>query len=87
MSGNARADAPTYRAKVFRTGGSQAVRLPKECRLAGDEVLVRKAGAMVILSPLPSGYHEEFRAMVLGDEDRIIARPPQGRAEKRARQL
>jgi antitoxin VapB len=40
-------------AKIFKTGSSQAVRLPKACRLAGDEVWVHKndATGVVILTP------------------------------------
>ncbi|MDR1193607.1 MAG: type II toxin-antitoxin system VapB family antitoxin [Peptococcaceae bacterium] len=38
-------------AKVFINGKSQAVRLPKSCRLAYDEVNVQKIGDMVILYP------------------------------------
>ena len=39
-------------AKIFMTGRSQAVRLPKSCRFSGSEVAVRKEGDEVILSPL-----------------------------------
>ena len=38
-------------AKVFTNGGSQAVRLPKDCRFDEDEVLVRRVGNVVILVP------------------------------------
>ena len=40
-------------AKLFWSGRSQAVRLPKEFRLAGNEVRIRKQGAAVILEPSP----------------------------------
>ena len=36
-------------AKIFSHGGSQAVRLPKSCRFACDEVAVKKVGAIVML--------------------------------------
>jgi antitoxin VapB len=39
-------------AKLFMHGRSQAVRLPKEFRFAGDEVRVSKIGDRVILEPL-----------------------------------
>jgi antitoxin VapB len=32
-------------------GGSQAVRLPKEFRFEGNEVLIRKQGKAVVLEP------------------------------------
>ena len=38
-------------AKVFENGRSQAVRLPKECRFTGDEVMVNRIGDIVILMP------------------------------------
>jgi antitoxin VapB len=42
------------RAKIFRTGRSHAVRLPKEVRFDEDqgELRVRKEGSRVILEPL-----------------------------------
>ena len=38
-------------AKVFSNGGSQAVRLPKNCRFTDDEVFVNHIGNVVILFP------------------------------------
>ena len=39
-------------AKVFWSGRSQAVRLPKEFRFEGKEVQVRREGKAVILEPV-----------------------------------
>jgi antitoxin VapB len=39
-------------AKLFMHGRSQAVRLPKEFRLPGKEVHVRRIGGAVLLEPL-----------------------------------
>ena len=38
-------------AKVFKSGNSQAVRLPKEFQFSGDEVYIKRAGRGVILIP------------------------------------
>jgi antitoxin VapB len=38
-------------AKIFTTGRSQAVRLPKEFRLKGKEVYVTKNGNSITLTP------------------------------------
>lgn len=38
-------------AKLFKNGESQAVRLPKEFRFDGDEVLIKRAGNAVVLLP------------------------------------
>jgi virulence-associated protein VagC len=40
------------RAKLFQDGRSQVVRLPKDFRFEGDEVLVRRQGDAVILEPI-----------------------------------
>jgi antitoxin VapB len=36
-------------AKIFRTGGSQAVRLPKDYRVAGTEVEIFRRGDEIVL--------------------------------------
>jgi antitoxin VapB len=68
------------RAKIFKTGRSQAVRLPKEFRFKGDTVLVRREGKAVILEPdeWPEGWAESFAGIPSDFE-----RPEQGVAEKR----
>lgn len=43
------------RAKVFWSGPSQAVRLPKAFRFTTDEVTVRRVGNALILEPAPRG--------------------------------
>lgn len=43
-------------AKVFWTGRSQAVRLPKEFRLSGEEVRIRRHGAAIVLEPIPKDW-------------------------------
>lgn len=44
--------AETRTAKLFKHGRSQAVRLPKEFRMAGAEVRVRRIGRGVLLEPI-----------------------------------
>jgi len=44
------------RAKIFWSGGSQAVRLPKNFRFDGKEVRIRRHGSAVILEPLPADW-------------------------------
>ena len=43
-------------AKIFMHGRSQAVRLPKEFRLPGKEVRVRKIGNRVLLAPIEEKF-------------------------------
>ena len=39
-------------ARLFKNGQSQAVRLPKEYRFKGDQVLVKRVGNALVLIPL-----------------------------------
>jgi antitoxin VapB len=73
---------PSKRAKIFMTGRSQAVRLPKEFRFTGDTVLVRREGAAVILEPdgWPEGYVESFSGIPAD-----FSRPAQGEVDKRGK--
>ena len=43
-------------AKLFWTGRSQAVRLPKEFRFRGKEVHIRRHGSAVILEPVENDW-------------------------------
>lgn len=50
-------------AKIFWSGNSQAVRLPKEFRFAAgtEEVAIRRAGDRIILQPMkPEEWPEDF---------------------------
>lgn len=38
-------------AKIFKSGNSQAVRIPKEFKLEGDEVEIEKKGEALVLRP------------------------------------
>lgn len=67
------------RAKLFQNGGSQAVRLPKECRFTDHgEVLVHREGRRVILEAADE-WPDRFRAC-LGAWPGKIPRPKQQRA-------
>jgi antitoxin VapB len=46
----------TDRAKVFWSGRSQAVRLPKEFRFEGKEVRIRRQGQGVLLEPIATDW-------------------------------
>jgi len=61
------------RAKLFRNGGSQAVRLPKDCRFEGQEVLIHRDGRRVVLEPVDE-WPESFLA-TLGAWAEPIERP------------
>jgi virulence-associated protein VagC len=51
-AGRAQRSAGSRRAKVFWSGRSQAVRLPKEFRFATAEVAIYREGNRVVLEPV-----------------------------------
>ena len=55
-------------AKLFTSGGSQAVRLPKSCRFPGDEVAVKKVGAIVMLYPRDKALENFMQCEPLTDD-------------------
>jgi len=55
-------------AKLFTSGGSQAVRLPKSCRFSCDEVAVKKVGAIVMLYPRDEALKHFMQCEPLTDD-------------------
>lgn len=45
-------DVTERHASLFRNGRNQAVRIPREFELEGTEVLIRKEGEQLILTPI-----------------------------------
>jgi antitoxin VapB len=49
--------------KLFQNGQSQAVRLPKEFRFAGDSVAIKRVGRAVVLLPNDAPWETLFAAL------------------------
>lgn len=62
-------------AKVFVNGGSQAVRLPKECRFKDDEVMVNRIGNIVMLLPKDDPWTSVMSGLAMFTDDFMIERP------------
>ena len=56
-------------AKILKNGGSQAIRLPKECRISSDEVMVNKIGDIVILLPKQNNWDSFMKAIDMFSDD------------------
>ncbi len=54
-------------AKVFWSGRSQAVRLPRAFRVDGREVRIRRRGRAIVLEPVPDSW--EWLDALAGDLD------------------
>ena len=69
-------------ARIFTNGGSQAVRLPAECRFHSPSVTIQKLGRLVILrEPRPSW--DDFFARPRLPKEAHLQRGPQGTSEVR----
>ena len=44
---------PERRVKLFKNGRNQAVRIPREFELPGDDAIMRKEGGKLIIEPIP----------------------------------
>jgi len=70
-------------AKVFTTGRSQAVRLPKEFRFDEDEVAISRLGDTVILFPKKKGWDVLIRSLAGFTPDFMAERTQPRKAERR----
>jgi antitoxin VapB len=69
-------------AKLFMHGRSQAVRLPKEFRLPGKEVHVRRFGPGVLLEPIGMSDRERLAAWWAQIDEHGADFLPDGRPEQ-----
>lgn len=70
-------------AKLFRNGDSQAVRLPREFRFAGSEVLIRRIGDAVVLLPKAKSWGTLLASLDKFPEDFMASRDQPAAAEAR----
>lgn len=65
-------------ARLFRSGRSQAVRLPKEYRFEGEEVFVKRVGEAVVLLPREDSWRTLYESVGSFSEDFMEVRdqPP-----------
>jgi len=66
------------KAKIFKNGRSQAVRLPKKYRFEGDEVYIKKSGNTVVLIPKDNPWKDVFESVKMFSDDFMETReqPP-----------
>jgi antitoxin VapB len=59
----------TATARVFKSGNSQAVRLPKQFRIDDSEVIIRRDGDSLILTPRKRAWKEFKNALEMFTDD------------------
>jgi antitoxin VapB len=70
-------------AKLFWSGRSQAVRLPKDFRFKGDEVRIRRHGNAVIIEPIDGDWAWLDAIAGALDKDFIQATEEQSESQQR----
>ncbi|RHX83549.1 type II toxin-antitoxin system antitoxin VapB [Leptospira stimsonii] len=73
------------KAKIFKNGDSQAIRLPKDYRFKGKEVYIRKDGDNVILTPIDDAVDRFWNTINNFPDDLIIDRNQPMEYDKRNR--
>ena len=70
-------------AKLFKNGDSQAVRLPREFRFAGKEVLIKRVGSAVVLLPKAKSWDTLIESLDKFPSDFMSDREQPDEAERR----
>lgn len=70
--------------KVFRSGNSQAVRIPKQFQFSSDEVEILRRGAEVVLRERPKTLAQAFDLLTGLSPDFFRGGRKQRKAQKRA---
>ena len=71
-------------AKLFQNGQSQAVRLPKEFRLPGESVYIKKQGNAVVLIPRINSWDSLFESLDKFSDDYMVDREQPEQQERDA---
>ena len=72
-------------AKVFKSGNSQAVRIPKEFHLEGSEVEIQKKGDVLILRPKKKSWATFFQSLGKFSDDFMLTGRKQLPVQQRKR--
>ncbi|MFQ6094076.1 MAG: antitoxin [bacterium] len=70
-------------AGLFRSGQSQAVRLPKEFSFSGNKVFIKKVGDAVVLIPYQESWQSLFSSLEQFTDDFMAER---GQPEQQVRE-
>ena len=67
-------------AKIFKSGNSLALRLPKELEPRIGEVEIQAVGERWVVTPVkPTSWPEDFFARIRLEDGESLQRPPQGK--------
>jgi antitoxin VapB len=68
--------------KIFKSGNSMAVRLPKELEAKEGDVMIERIGDRMVIEPCKSDHWPEgfFKSIYISDPS--FQRPPQGESRE-----
>ena len=72
-----------YTTKVFKSGNSQAVRIPKEYQIDTDELFINKIGNVIIIFPKNDPWELFKQSLESFSDDYFINGRNQGEMQKR----
>ena len=72
-------------AKIFRSGNSQAVRIPKEFQMQGDEVEIERKGELLLLRPKKRSWDAFSKSLQKFTDDFMRDGRDQPKVEKRSK--
>jgi antitoxin VapB len=78
-------ERPMKTAKIFRSGNSQAVRIPKEFQLEGDEVEIQRRGSVLVLRPRRKSWKALLQSLQKFSDDFMENGREQPPLEKRGK--
>jgi antitoxin VapB len=58
-------EPPSRHARLFRNGANQAVRIPKEFELPGNEVIIRQEGKRLVIEAVQPQFKKGSREAVM----------------------
>ena len=70
-------------AKVFKSGNSQAIRVPKKFRIKGDRVFIRKFGKGLLIEPAFENNDQWLKELMAYPDDLFDERNQPDKAEIR----
>jgi antitoxin VapB len=72
-------------AKIFRSGNSQAVRIPKAFKLEGEEVEIQKRGTSLVLRPKRKSWETLIQSLTHFTDDFMANSRKQPALQRRGR--
>jgi antitoxin VapB len=75
-----------FTTKVFRSGNSQAIRIPKEYQIDGEELYINKIGNTIVIFPKNDPWDLFKKSLTDFSDDYFISGRKQPKMQKRKKE-